>query len=114
MGLSIDAEYNRFNGETVDANFMGGIFDKGDTDLENWAIEGGFMIMPKILEVVVGFESQDTENYTDPWTRLSFGLNWFIKEHDIKIQATYRMGENLNGLIDNDENELFMQAQYIF
>ncbi|MFN2366129.1 MAG: hypothetical protein ABR523_06670 [Desulfurivibrionaceae bacterium] len=42
------------------------------------------------------------------------GVNWFVNKHDIEVQLTYRMGENLKGVIDNDEDELFVQTQYVF
>jgi len=76
--LSIDVEYNRFTGETVDTHFRRGIFINGETDLENWATEGGFMVLPKKLEIVRSYEDRDATNYSDTWTRLSFGINWLI------------------------------------
>jgi hypothetical protein len=41
-------------------------------------------------------------------------LNYFFAKHDIKLQTTYRMGENKDGVKDNDLDELFVQAQYVF
>ncbi len=113
-GLSVDAQYNSIDTDTVDPSITSGIYKSGSTTLENLAVEAGYMVVPSKLEVVVGYQSQDADNYTDTWTRTSFGLNWFIKEHDIKLQTTYRMGENLKGKKDNDEDELFVQMQYVF
>ena len=56
----------------------------------------------------------DADNYDEVWTRTSFGANYFIHKNDVKLQASYRIGSNLNGVKDNDENELFVQAQYVF
>jgi len=113
-GLSVDAEYNLFNAETTDDSFTGGIYKDGETDLENWAVEGGYMVVPAKLELVAGYQVQDADNYAETWTRASFGANYFLHKNDIKLQATYRMGENLNGVKDVDEDEVFVQAQYVF
>jgi hypothetical protein len=113
-GFSVDAQYNLFNAETIDDTFTGGIYKDGETDLENWAVEGGYMVIPSKLELVAGYEWQDADNYAEEWTRTSLGANYFFKKHDIKLQATYRMGENLKGVKDLDEDEVFVQAQYVF
>lgn len=113
-GFSIDAEYNRFNADTVDGSFTGGLFRNGSTTLKNWSVEGGYMVMPAKLELVAGHQSQDADNYADIWTRTSLGANWFIHKHDIKVQLSYRMGENLKGVKGNDEDEIFLQGQYVF
>lgn len=70
--------------------------------------------MPAKLELVAGYESLDADNYADVWTRTSFGANYFFEKQDIKLQATYRIGENLDGVKGKDKNELFIQTQYVF
>jgi hypothetical protein len=35
------------------------------------------------------------------------GANWFMKKHDIKFQLSYRMGENLDGVENADEEKVF-------
>jgi hypothetical protein len=72
------------------------------------------MVIPSKLELVAGYEWQDADNYAEEWTRTSVGANYFFKKHDIKLQATYRMGENLKGVDGADEDEVFVQAQYVF
>jgi hypothetical protein len=115
MGVSVDAQYNLFNAETIDSNFTGGIYEDGETDLENWAVEGGYMLPNNMFEIVAGYQVQDADNYEEEWTRTSFGANYFVtKNHDIKLQATYRIGENIDGIEDNDADEIFVQAQYVF
>jgi len=113
-GLSVDAEYNTFEVDTVDAAFNGGVYQNGSTTLENFAFEGGYMVLPKVVELVVGYESQDADGYADAWTRTSVGANYFVAKHDIKFQLTYRMGQNLKGVNGADEDETFLQAQYVF
>lgn len=113
-GFSVDAEYNIFNAETVDSTFTGGIYEEGETKLMNYAVEGGYMVVPSKLELVAGYQAMDADNYDNVWTRTSVGMNYFFQKHDIKIQTTYRMGKSLNGVEDNDENEFFVQFQYVF
>ena len=113
-GLSVDAQYNKFSADTVDDNFTGGLYKRGSTDLKNWALEGGYMVLPAKLEVVAGYQSQDADNYADTWTRTSVGANWYIHKHDVKVQATYRMNDSENGVKNADVDELFVQAQYVF
>jgi len=113
-GLSVDAEYNLFQADTIDSNFTGGIYENGSTDLTNYGVEGGYMIIPSKLELVAGYQAMDADNFDEVWTRTSVGANYFIHENDVKLQATYRIGNDLHGVKDNDENELFVQAQYVF
>ena len=113
-GASLDAQYNRFHAETIDAAISSGIYENGETDLENMAVEGGYMVIPAKLEAVAGYEFQDADGYDKTWSRTSFGLNYFFREHDIKLQMTYRLGENLDGNEGNDADEMFIQAQYVF
>jgi hypothetical protein len=113
-GFSVDAEYNIFNAETVDSTVTSGIYRNGETTLRNYAIEGGYMVVADRLELVAGYQSQDADNYATAWNRTSVGANWFLQKQDIKVQLTYRMGENLKGVKDTNEDEIFLQTQYVF
>ncbi len=113
-GISIDAQYNSFDVDLKDSSVTAGMYKDGSSNLTSLAIEGGYMIIPSKLEVVAGYEVQDADNYKTEWTRSSVGANYFIKKYDIKVQATYRIGEGIKGKKDNDLNEFFAQAQYVF
>jgi hypothetical protein len=113
-GFSVDAEYNLFNVDLVEDGISSGIYKDSETDLKNWALEGGYMVIPNKLEFVLGYQNQDADNYDENWTRESVGLNYFIEKQDIKIQATWRKNNNKDGVDGNDENEGFVQAQYVF
>ena len=112
-GFSIDAQYNSFDADTVESNFSGGLYENGSTTLTNASIEGGYMIN-NTIELVAGYQTQDADSYATEWNRTSIGANWFINKHDTKVQLSYRMGENLNGVDNNDEDELFLQTQFVF
>ncbi len=113
-GFSVDAQYNLINATTVDGAYSGGIFKSGETALTQVALEGGYMIVPSTLELVAGIQSMDADGYAKEWTRNSVGVNWFMHKHDIKVQLTYRQGSNLNGEDGKDQDELFLQTQYVF
>jgi phosphate-selective porin OprO and OprP len=112
-GFSVDAEYNTFDADTVLAGITDGIYKNGTTTLSNAAIEGGYMI-DNTIEIVLGYQTQDADGYATAWNRTSVGANWFINKHDTKVQLSYRMGENLNGVEDADEDEVFLQTQFVF
>lgn len=113
-GVSVDAQVNSFDADTVDTAFTGGMYKEGGTTLTNAAVEAGYMVSPKTIELVLGYQTQDADNYADSWNRTSLGANWFIEKHKIKIQMTYRIGENLKGVSGKDENEFYLQTQYVF
>jgi len=114
-GVSLDAQYNVFDAELVNGKSgSDGIYLNGKTTLENLAIEGGVMLVPSKLELVAGYQTQDADGYATSWDRTSVGANVYVHKHDIKYQVTYRMGENLDGKVGKDANELFVQAQYVF
>ena len=112
-GFSIDAQYNNFDAELVDANHTGGLYRNGKTTMNNAAIEGGYMFNNRI-ELVAGYQTQDADNYATSWNRSSLGANWFIEGNDIKVQLSYRMGENLDGTSGDDKDEIFLQTQFDF
>ena len=112
-GFSIDAQYNSFDADTVETGFNGGLYTNGSTTLTNGAIEGGYMI-DNTVEIVAGYQTQDADGYATSWDRTSVGVNWFINKHDTKVQLAYRMGENLNGVENSDEDEVFLQTQFVF
>lgn len=113
-GFSIDAEVNSFDADLIQSGVTGGIYQNSTTTLDNYSIEGGYMIMPERLELVAGISSQDADNYAETWDRTALGVNWFVHGHDIKYQLTLRQNENIDGVTGSDSDELFLQAQYVF
>lgn len=113
--LSIDAEYNRFDSELLQPSVgIQGIYSNGKTTLDTFALEGGILFNDNHSEFVLGVQQLDADGYAKTWGRTSVGYNWYLHEHDIKIQFTYQAGKNLNGVDGRDANELFVQTQYVF
>jgi phosphate-selective porin len=113
-GFSVDAEFNRFDAELTEAGVTGGIYRNSETELENWSIEGGYMVIPGKFEIVAGYSSQDADNYATQWNRIALGANYFIHKNDIKLQLTWQQNEDMDGVSGNDADEIFLQTQYVF
>ena len=113
-GLSLDLAYQMVSGDTVDGAFTGGIYINGSSDLDKLALEGGYVFDGNKFELVGGWETLDTDAYTDEWTRTSVGFNYFWNKHKSKVQFTYRMNENENGVPGADANQTFVQFQQVF
>ena len=113
-GFSVDLQANGFNAETIDGAYTGGLFQNGETELRQFALEGGYMILPKKLEVVLARELQDTDTYADAWVRNTAGVNYYLQGHDLKLQLSIRQSENIDGVAGADALESFLQGQYQF
>ena len=72
------------------------------------------MIIASKLELVADISAQDADNYQASWNRTELGANYFFHKHDIKAQLTYRMDGSLKGVGDKDEDEVYLQMQYVF
>jgi len=118
-GLSIDAQYNNFSAEAVTADLgkIGGntIFEaNGDVGLDVYAIEVGYAVIPEKLQIALSYALQDAEPYADEFTQAQIGATYYFKKHDVKLQASYRIEESIDGAIGNDTDTFFMQAQYLY
>ncbi len=113
-GLSIDAQYNSIKSELSDTSVTHGLYQNGETTLDTYAIEGGYMVLPGKVEVVAGYSSMDADNFASAWNRTEVGLNYYVKKQDIKYQITYRKNDNYKGKDGVEEDEVFVQAQYVF
>ena len=114
FGLSVDAQYNSFDAETVDSAVTSGIYQDGETTLESYAVKAGYMIVPSTFEAVVAYDALDADGYEEAWTRTSVGANWYFNKHATKVQLTYVMGSDVGGVKDEDQDELYLQASYYF
>lgn len=113
---SVDAQYNSFDSELLAPVALGvnGIYLDGETTLEAFSLEGGVLCNDNHGEFVAGIQQLDADGYAKTWSRTSLGYNWYLYEHDIKIQLTYQKNKNESGVDGNDLNELFVQTQYEF
>ena len=113
-GWSVDGEYQMISGDTLNSTFTGGLYANGTTDLDKYAIEGGYMLPSGKIELVAGYDSMDADNYEEAWNRTALGLNYFFNKHKTKVQMTYRMSGNFAGISGADVNTGFVQFQFVF
>lgn len=113
-GLSLDVQHNRFNANLLNSNATDGLYRNSETVLTNTAIEAGYTIIPKTLEIVGGYSLQDADNYASQWQRQELGVNWFFEGHNIKWQNTVTRDSNIDGQRGRDQNTLRSQVQYVF
>jgi phosphate-selective porin OprO and OprP len=113
-GFSVDAVYNFFDVELVEDGITSCIYDDSKTELKNWAIEGGYMVILCKFEFVLEIPEKDADNHDEHRARTSIGLNYFVHKKDFRVQATWRKNDTKDGKDGDDENKGFVQAQYVF
>jgi len=113
-GVSADAEYQIVDGDTIDPAFTGGIYRDGSTQLDKMALVAGYMFAGRPIEIVVGWDSQDADNYATAWTRTTAGVNVYFNEHDLKLQIDYQQVSNFLGMRDQDHNVVLASTQFKF
>lgn len=82
-------------------------------EAQGWYLQGAYYIIPK-LQAVVKFETLDLARHrdgdsTDIWT---FGLNYYLKGHDVKLQLNYLLYD-APGQPDNRQ-KILMRFQTLF
>lgn len=86
------------------------------TEREGWYVQGGFFILPSILEVAARYEEYDDNNHLQNNGDIKYttvGANYFVKgDHDYKIQLYYIWREEDGNKIENDS--LMAQFQLAF
>ena len=48
------------------------------------------------------------------WDATELGINYFWNKHKVKVQFTYRMGQNVNGVNGVDADTGLLQWQFVF
>jgi hypothetical protein len=112
--VSVDAEFHRVTGDTIDPLFTGGLFDAGHTRLFKYAVECGYMIVPARVEVVGAFDLLDISARDAFAKRPAFGLNYYVMQHRLKFQVMHRETFNVLGVSGERSHATFVQAQFIY
>lgn len=81
---------------------------------DGFQVTAAAFVIPKILQPAIRYESFNPDvnkegDSTDEWV---FGLNYYIKAHDLKLQLDYHLG-NMSGQRDN-QGRLIARAQLLF
>jgi len=113
-GWSADAEYNHIEAKAVDRGFSHGIYNDGEAKLHTYMAKAGYMVIAGKLELVAGYQGADADTYAKTWTSTLIGANWFINKNDLKLQTTYQQSKDVKGAPGKNQDELFVQGQYLF
>ncbi len=113
-GISADAQVNFTHGETEVETLTAGLYRDGATDLVSAAVEGGYMIVRKRLELVVAYDMLDASNFMQTWSRVHAGANLFIDRNYLKFQIEYFRSMNIEGVDGADADNILVQGQFYF
>jgi len=114
-GLSVEAEWIArtlaFNGTNTTTGAR-------DVKQNAYSIQGGYMVMPKI-ELAVRYENIDFDNQNvykgskgqAKSREITFGANYYIKKHHMKIQGNY-VKRKLTGTTKKDDQVLITTNYY--
>lgn len=113
--LSVDAAFQTYSADLVTGNAAGvGIVgNDGKADFDTYLVKGGYMFVPDRFEGVLGYSALDAQAWEGTDSRLSIGGNYFINKHTAKIQMTYELGKDVEGVPGNDVNTLYIQFQQV-
>ena len=111
-GFSGDIEYQRIHSDLRNANFTGGLYQNGNTDLNKFTVNGGYMIYRDKVEAAVSYALLTASNFASDWNSYRAGLNWFVHEYAIRFSADVTFNVNAYGTSGAWENVGRLQAQF--
>jgi len=107
--LCLESEYDDWR-EDVKVPVPGG---KVDTHGTGWYVQGGYMVQPQV-ELAARYQERDADTGTFSnrleWTTL--GMNYYLRDHNLKIQGEYTIKREETGAIDNDLFQVQLQLDY--
>lgn len=117
-GVTLDWQLNCIRGETVVPDFTGGIYVGGGTDLEVAAIEGGYWIRNRPVELGAALARLEADGYSEAWESATLTLNlhgwrwvsWFTGRLQISHEWTF----SRQGVPGDDFRETRVQFQYLW
>jgi hypothetical protein len=112
FGWSGDIEYQNIHGNTEDGGFTGGLYRNGDTELDKFTVNGGYMAFANEVELNAGWSYFDATNFPEAMNTYMLGVNWFVDGYSVRFSTTYRWNTSVNGIGGNDEDEFRVQGQF--
>jgi phosphate-selective porin OprO and OprP len=113
-GVSLDVELDRVSGETVDASAAGGLVSGGRLRLTKAAVEGGYMIVPRRIEIVGSIDRLAADALASPVRRAAVGASWYLREHSVKLQVLHRESFSDGGTDGLRARATFVMTQLAF
>lgn len=113
-GVSIDAAWSRVSGRTVDSQFSGGLYRNGRAVLRQFGAEGGYMILPRRLEIVGAIDALSAAARETTTFRPSVGTTWYLDGHRAKVSLLHRETMNARGMRGARLHATYAQMQFAF
>ena len=114
FGWSFDVEYHLITADTVVRDFAGSIYMDGTADIDEFQVEGGYMLPGNKFELAGKYQTMAVDAWEKDWQATEVGVNYFLNEHKAKVQLTYRKSQNVFGVDGEDADNIFVQFQFVF
>lgn len=111
-GFSGDIEYQHIHSDLRNATFTGGLYQNGDSSLNKFTVNGGYMIYRDKVELAGSYALLTASNFASDWNSYRAGLNWFVHEYAIRFSADVTFNVNAYGTPGAWENIGRLQAQF--
>ena len=113
-GLSVDAEFEHIVSRAVDPRLDRGLYSAGRAALDKASLEAGYMLVPRRLEALFGFDIADAAVFAEPVRRPSGGVNVYVRGHSLKFSLMHRETFNERGTRGVRSRTTYVQAQFSF
>ena len=105
----LESEYDEWR-EDVKGVAPGG---KVDTHGTGWYVQGGALVHPRI-ELAARYQERDADTGAFSnrleWTTLA--MNYYLRDHNLKLQTEYTLKREETGSVDNDLFQMQLQLDY--
>ena len=114
FGLSTDVEFEHIMSDAVDENPDLGLYVDGRAVIDKASLETGYMLLPKRLEALVGFDATASDAFDATWRRVNTGMNWYMNGHRLKVSLMHRQSFNDRGTRNERSRATYLQTQFSF
>jgi hypothetical protein len=112
-GLSADLEFEHVAANAIDRPSRG-LYVGGRAVVDKGSVETGYMLLPRRLEALVGFDAASSAAFDATWHRASAGMNWYVNGHRLKFSLMHRESFNDRGTRNERSRTTYLQAQFSF
>jgi phosphate-selective porin OprO and OprP len=91
-----------------------GLYVDGRAVIDKGSIEAGYMLLPRRLEALVGFDATTSDAFDATWQRFNLGINWYFNGHRLKVSVMHRESFNDRGAGDQRSRATYLQTQFSF
>jgi phosphate-selective porin OprO and OprP len=114
FGLSTDVEFEHIASRAIVDGVDLGLYVDGRAVIDKASIETGYMLLPRRLEALVGFDTTTADAFDATWRRFNSGINWYFNGHRLKVSVMHRESFNDRGARDERSRATYLQTQFAF